>query len=701
MSVSLAPLYPSEGYFPAEVSKVLGQRLMQQKEISESCMEERAAGKPAKCSQVLNISLFFDGTNNHGDSDDVASPVCSSNVRRLYHASIGDDDSQASGYFRHYMQGVGTEFKKIGENGPSSSGLSFATGGERRILWGLTRLIDSLQKATGIGEYGDKDAMDVIHQMEFTYEEAENGLKVQKPTSKVDRQAAMAKGMAKVLAKLRDKDFTPKVLLINLFVYGFSRGAAEARAFLWRLDEQMQGDAFFGIPLKVKFLGIFDTVASVGLTELAPGAQGHIDWADGTMQLPVRGWLEQCQHMVSAHEQRLCFPLDSAGTTARGGYPACVKGEWVYPGMHSDVGGGYPPDDQGKARGDQGMLLSQLPLNHMYRLAFDAGAPLKINAGALSKGTAADQTRLAMLQKQEPWRFMDQKTFSLFNTKPALESRFNAWRNASKGAGSLIDIMKEQTAQINAWRIERYAGGLNGQGGRDQQNCEYFKYVKANRETPSWAIDQEKDAWSKQSRKGSASEVKMTPPEWKVYSTQEKSFVDVPVPEGKLTEEDKQYIGKPFKPNLSKGYEPTRDLTQLKAGAEDFRDDYLGQGRINLNPVGWLATLFTAFSRPFSADCSGKERALLLEQSNAKYTEVVGNADLMALYDEHVHDSRAWFMYSTLGKLEPQGSYWRYRTVFFTDDDNNKKLICSSPEANEALDREMQQRALKQQFMQR
>ncbi|SUX30514.1 T6SS phospholipase effector Tle1-like catalytic domain-containing protein [Chromobacterium vaccinii] len=689
MPVSLAPAYPSDGYFPNEISKVLVQRLMQQKEINESCMEERAAGKPAKCSQVLNISLFFDGTNNHGDSDDDANPVCSSNVRRIYHATIGDAKTVASGYFKHYMQGVGTEFKKIGENGPSSSGLSFATGGERRILWGLTRLIDSLRKAIGVGEFGDQDAMGVIHKMEFTYEQTKNGLKVQKPTNKADRRDAMAEGMAKVLAKLRDKDFTPKVLQINLFIYGFSRGAAEARAFLWRLDEQMQGDAFFGIPLKVKFLGIFDTVASVGLTELAPGAQGHIDWADGTMQLPVRGWLEQCQHMVSAHEQRLCFPLDSTGTTTQGGYPACVKGEWVYPGMHSDVGGGYPPDDQGKARGEQGMLLSQLPLNHMYRLAFDAGAPLKINAGALIKGMPADQARLTMLQKQEPWRFMDEGVMELFRVKPDLQKRFNAWRSASKGAGSLIDIMKEQTAQINAWRIERYAGGLNGEGGQDQQQSDYYKYVKDNRETPKWAVDQQKDAWSRQSGKSNASEVKMTPPKWKVYSPQEERQVDEPIPEDKLTTEDKKYIGKPFTPNLSKEYEPTQDLTQLKAGAKDFREDYLGQRSMELNPVGWLATLFTAFSRPFSADCPSTERDILLKKSQALHKDVVVNAELMALYDEHAHDSRAWFMYYALKKLEPHGSYWRYRTVFFTDDDNNKKLICKAPEEEETGAKEL------------
>ncbi|OBU85639.1 hypothetical protein MY55_15820 [Chromobacterium subtsugae] len=551
----------------------------------------------------------------------------------------------------------------------------------------------------GIGKYDDDKALDVIQRMEFTYEEVENGLKVKKPTSLSDRQAAMKEGMTKVLNKLAQPDFKPQLLKIKLCVYGFSRGAAEARAFLWRLNEQMPDGTFFGIPLEVKFLGIFDTVASVGLTELAPGATGHLDWG-GDMALPDKAWLLCCAHMVSAHEQRLCFPLDSVGNSASGGYPSCVQGEWVYPGMHSDVGGGYPPNDQGKARGEQGLLLSQLPLNHMYRLAFDAGAPLKINAAVLQEGAAADKAKLAVLQKQESWRFMSQEVIGLFSTKPLLEVRFNAWREASKASGSLTAILQEQTAQINAWRIERYAGGLKCQGGQGQQNADYFKYAQAKRETPSWAIDQENAAWSKQSSTGRADEVHMTPPTWKLPSAQERRFVDVPIPEDKLSDMDKAYIGKPFTPNLSKVYEPTRDGTQLQAGAKDFSDDYQGKISVGFNPVGWLATMFTAVSRMFSKDCTGKERALLIDKSEKLYPDVKDNAELMALYDEHVHDSRAWFMYSALSKLEPNGSYWRYRTVFFVHDDN-KKLICESDEANEAFKKELERREQVKAFTQR
>ena len=52
--------------------------------------------------------------------------------------------------------------------------------------------------------------------------------------------------------------------------------------------------------------------------------------------------------------------------------------------MHSDLGGGYPPGDQGKANGDgDSLLLSQIALNEMYAAAFESGAPLKVPEDSL------------------------------------------------------------------------------------------------------------------------------------------------------------------------------------------------------------------------------------------------------------------------------------------------------------------------------
>ncbi|HBR4216197.1 TPA: DUF2235 domain-containing protein, partial [Klebsiella pneumoniae] len=154
------------------------------------------------------------------------------------------------------------------------------------------------------------------------------------------------------------------------------------------------------LPVSVEFLGLLDTVASVGVAHVVPVADGHMSWADGTMELPddetYGGLIKKCVHLVSGHEQRLCFPLDSV-RRANGKYPPCAR-EVVYPGMHSDIGGGYPPGDQGKANGeDDSLLLSQVVLHDLYASAFSAGAPLKVPLQALPEDKKSDSWRLMPL----------------------------------------------------------------------------------------------------------------------------------------------------------------------------------------------------------------------------------------------------------------------------------------------------------------
>jgi hypothetical protein len=158
---------------------------------------------------------------------------------------------------------------------------------------------------------------------------------------------------------------------INLSVYGFSRGAASARGFVnWLYaicDEKDGAYLFAGIPLRVEFLGLFDTVASVGVagafTSGAIGVEGRQSWAKDNMQ--IHKSVESCLHMVAAHEVRATFPLDSVRID--GAYPSNAK-EYVYPGSHSDVGGGYPLNAQGKSE-----ALARIPGFEMYCAAMAAG----------------------------------------------------------------------------------------------------------------------------------------------------------------------------------------------------------------------------------------------------------------------------------------------------------------------------------------
>jgi len=79
--------------------------------------------------------------------------------------------------------------------------------------------------------------------------------------------------------------------------------------------------------------------------------------------------VEQCVHLTAAHELRPQFPLDSTRDNAH--YPSNTVEIW-YPGVHSDVGGGYDPAHQGRRNS-----ISRFALNEMFDMARAAGVLLR------------------------------------------------------------------------------------------------------------------------------------------------------------------------------------------------------------------------------------------------------------------------------------------------------------------------------------
>jgi len=230
---------------------------------------------------------------------------------------------------------------------------------------------------------------------------------------------------------------------IYVSVFGFSRGATSARAFanwlvaLCKLDAQLlgkTGTTLGGFPVNFDFLGLFDTVASVGVANTFNTGNGHWGWADAEVSLRVPGKFTQCLHLVSAHEVRRSFPLDSISLN---GALESGREEIVYPGVHSDVGGGYCPNEQGKGKDEMGTdMLSRLPLAHMYRAARLAGVPLKLE-----------------LVKQ-------QSVKDDFKIATATIAAFNQYLSHAKCTdGSLTDIMREQRTLYILWRYLRRQDG--------------------------------------------------------------------------------------------------------------------------------------------------------------------------------------------------------------------------------------------------
>jgi hypothetical protein len=362
----------------------------QQRAEAMACLDPSKKPGTSDCSQSIWLSLFFDGTGNNRFVD--TSKSKQSNVARLFFAHEYDDDS--TGRYPIYINGLGTAFEQIGEKTESTSGGAFGAGGEKRLQWA---------------------------------------------------QAEFDKRIAK--AKARATNPKQPIRMINVSLFGFSRGAALARAFAVRLASECRekGGAWMyqGYPIRLYFMGLFDTVASAGLPASAKmidhspvilgafsavfpllGAglrlvskNGHYDWA-GNLKIPAM--VEQCIHYVAAHEVRDSFPLDSVRDGKH--YPKNTS-ELAYPGVHSDVGGGYAPGEQTRALLDN-EKLSQVPLLHMYRVARAAGVPL------------------------QPLERMDVDTKASFDLSPKTASLFDNYQRKAQAGGPLETATSHHLHQL-------------------------------------------------------------------------------------------------------------------------------------------------------------------------------------------------------------------------------------------------------------
>lgn len=372
--------------------------------------------KVERCEISIHIGLFFDGTGNNQDW--VENPSvnwrqglldwwskkprntltqlqrrCDSNVARLFRAY---PDNGLEGYFPAYIPGVGTPFKDIGEHGPSGLGAAFGAGGDGRINFGMLHVLNSMYGAISRNSRPmiDGDAVEALCRLGPASIDPHTG---EPALSPADRDALSLVGMDQRGGLLMDgsgfnhradffkKQFNdlalriaacPKPQLVEVFidVFGFSRGAAQARAFCNWMNELFVGDRLAGVTTHLRFLGLFDTVAAVG-----PGASmssfthGHSSWGDPKhLRIPAR--VRHCEHYVAMHENRGAFPLEDVRQS--GALPANCR-QYRFPGMHSDVGGGYAPGEQGREPQRQDAeKLSQIPLNAMFDAAVAAKVPL-------------------------------------------------------------------------------------------------------------------------------------------------------------------------------------------------------------------------------------------------------------------------------------------------------------------------------------
>jgi hypothetical protein len=256
-------------------------------------------------------------------------------------------------------------------------------------------------------------------------------------------------------------------------------------------------------PVRIRFMGLFDTVASVGTPmstnnisfigaasssvsfcifhrlndrglvnvnpvrlafaeDARPGADPAVGRADGHnswgKRMRISPLVEEVRHFIAAHEMRNSFPVDSVAVLEGGKItrPAHFL-ETVYPGVHSDVGGSYRPGEGGRAFGPS-EKLGLIPLAHMFEYALAKGVPLL---------------------PRSAWRVGQKRDFDI---QPSVQECYNHYLKVLGTRSSLGAVLNASMEIYFAWRfraIRRKADGDNSESNRIQQSRDTFESDRA------------------------------------------------------------------------------------------------------------------------------------------------------------------------------------------------------------------------------
>ncbi len=343
---------------------------------------------------TLRIGLFFDGTGNDDHTE-----AYYTNVKKLYdlydnhidpktdrvivtREAVDDNDRLGYPYLMSaYIRGVGSRSEAVVERAEAK--LKNDIYEKRRQLEQYRKYIASgrasghrrriaRQKIPQLeAKIADMQAHPEKYLTPFNMEKAFGG---GLGTGGFERLEGMLYYMqAAVDNFFRKKKHYPKTLELDIF--GFSRGAAQARHFVnvlkqdgnfWKMKVRYEKD-----DIKIRTLNLFDTVGSFYTPgkDVDPGYTYYIN----------PGWVtDSIIHFVADDEYRYNFDGQLIGTSNDTEYPVDrtqgkVK-EFVLTGAHSDIGGGYSTNLE---HGISNNELSKLYLNMMYEKCVAAGVPLR------------------------------------------------------------------------------------------------------------------------------------------------------------------------------------------------------------------------------------------------------------------------------------------------------------------------------------
>ncbi|WP_264529727.1 DUF2235 domain-containing protein [Flavobacterium sp. N502540] len=273
---------------------------------------------PPKGTIDIRIGVFFDGTQNNRTNTNARSAKKGSDANKAYHKmsdketdSYMNDLSNVARKELHYAKDEYTDSIYIEGIGTDDLGAD----------------TDDASTVFGIGHLG------------VAYGSGSQGVvsKVKKGCDKLAEKALLLKG----------KD---KINTLTVDVFGFSRGAAAARNFIYELSKKNSTDiwgshlAKYKIAynrLQVRFVGLYDTVSSydpnASNTTTDPNFDNDVSELhlnDLNLEINDLYKAKKIIHFCADDEHRKNFMLTPTAKKAGGQ-------DFYLPGVHSDVGGCY------------------------------------------------------------------------------------------------------------------------------------------------------------------------------------------------------------------------------------------------------------------------------------------------------------------------------------------------------------------------
>ncbi|MFZ2889352.1 T6SS phospholipase effector Tle1-like catalytic domain-containing protein, partial [Sulfuricurvum sp.] len=230
---------------------------------------------------VIRIGVFFDGTGNNVWNDELIGDGSQTNVAKLYRMYQA---KKSQGYEAIYAEGAGTE----------------------QYVNGTVFDVDQLAAIRNTEVYKDRKDYYNLDGLAFGSTVKQHAL------DKLDE-------IKRKINEIRTQNPDAQIVVD---VYGFSRGATSARDFINMFNAQytdLDGSA-------IGFVGLFDTVATVGLAN-EYNANLNLNLNTNSAQ--------QMVHLTADNEFRANFPLNYMGSNGSN------MVEITMPGAHADIGGGY------------------------------------------------------------------------------------------------------------------------------------------------------------------------------------------------------------------------------------------------------------------------------------------------------------------------------------------------------------------------